>query len=141
MSATHQIARGLRNSNPGNLRHSRAYEWKGELEPDPDGFCRFDTAHNGLRALCRDLQSKGKRGLNTVRKVIEVYAPPNENDTEAYIASVSKALDVKPDDVLDLSAVGTVALFAKAITRHECGSVPYEVSAILAAAKDALGVG
>ena len=32
--ATIVPARGLRNKNPGNLRHSAAFAWLGEIEPD-----------------------------------------------------------------------------------------------------------
>ncbi len=133
-------ARGLRNNNPGNLRHSAAFKWRGEVDRDPQGFCIFDTAHNGLRACAVDVHSKWKRGLNTVRKIIAVYAPPNENDTAAYINAVCAALGAMQDAPLKLDGPGTLAVFVKAICRHENGSVPYDVSAIVAAARDALGL-
>lgn len=130
-------ARGLRNRNPGNLRHSPAIAWNGELEPDADGFCRFDSVQHGLRALCLDLATKWGRGLTTVRRIIEVYAPPSENPTAVYVTAVCAALGVKPDERIDLSEVGTLALLAKAIVRRECGSFPYTVHDLLRAAQDA----
>lgn len=141
MSGTLRPARGLRNRSPGNLRHNPAIKWRGEIEPDPEGYARFDTDHHGLRACALDIVTKWRRGLNTVRKIIEVYAPPSENDTAAYINAVCGAIGAMQDAPLKLDSPDMLARFVKAVVKHECGSVPYEVSAILAAAKDALGVG
>ena len=137
---TYLGARGLRNRNPGNLRHTAAFTWRGEIAPDPDGYCRFDSAHDGLRALALDLLTKWRRSLNTVRKVVEVYAPPSENPTQNYVANVAAALAVRPDETIDLSEIGTLAVFVKAVVRQECGSVPFVVDDLLSAARDAMGL-
>lgn len=133
-------ARGLRNNNPGNLRHSAEFTWDGELDPDADGYCVFVDAHHGLRALCKDLLAKWRRGLRSVRKITAVYAPPSENDTAAYVTNICAALHVGPDDPVDLNGIGTLTLYAKTVTRQENGSVPYQISEITAAARDALGM-
>lgn len=142
MSQTATLSRGLRNRNPGNLRHNAAFTWLGEIEPDAEGYARFDSDDHGLRAIALDVYTKWSRdGLRTVRAIIGKYAPPNENPTSNYIANVCAALGgIKPDDTLSLADVGTLALFVKAIVRQECGSVPYAVSVILAAVKEARGV-
>jgi hypothetical protein len=134
-------ARGLRNRNPGNLRHNAAFAWLGEIEPDGQNYCRFSSDHAGLRACALDILTKWRRdGLRTVRAIIGRYAPPSENPTANYIAHVAAALGVKPDDALDLAAPGTLSLFVKAVVRQECGSVPYTVGAVLDAVNAALGL-
>lgn len=133
-------ARGLRDNNPGNLRHTPAIKWRGELEPDADGYCRFDTAHNGMRAMMVDLHSKWLRGLNTVAKIIPPYAPPSENPTAVYIADVAKWWGVDPEAVFDLSKPSPLASLASAMMRQEDGAVPYGAGDVMAAALDALGL-
>ena len=46
----------------------------------------------GLRALYRDLQSKIKDFDGDVAKIINKYAPGNENKTQTYIDSVIKQI-------------------------------------------------
>jgi hypothetical protein len=132
-------ARGIRNRSPGNLRHSPAIAWQGELAPDADGYCRFDSDLNGIRAAALDILTKWRRdGLRTVRAILARYAPPAENPTANYVANVAAALAVKPDDPLDLSAAGSLALFVKAVIRQECGAVPYTIDTLMAAVNQAL---
>ena len=63
--------------------------------------------------------------LNTVRKIIAVWAPPAENNTAAYIDYVARTLDVDPDDTLCANRDTLIAL-ADAMTHVEHGkSVPH----------------
>ena len=39
-------------------------------------------------------------GLNTIRAIITRYAPPVENDTQAYIQTISQKTGLSPDRVL-----------------------------------------
>lgn len=137
MSATHTTARGLRDNNPGNLRDA-GIPWQGLVGHDDLGFCIFDTPHNGMRALSIDLHTKWKRGLNTIARIIPVYAPPNENDTAAYETAVCSSIGRAPDDVLNLNDLNELAKLTRAIVLHENGSVPYAATEIVAASKDAL---
>ena len=115
-------ARGIRNNNPGNIRHSSA-KWDGltaeKLDKD---FCTFIEMKYGCRALMKLLKTYvTSNKLNTVRGIITRYAPSNENNTNAYIQSVCKTLDVGPDEKLNFSILNTYLLVAKAIAKHECG--------------------
>lgn len=61
------IPRGIRNNNPGNIRHSD--QWKGLTpeQPDPD-FCTFSTPEYGIRAMGVILLNyQRKHGLKTIR--------------------------------------------------------------------------
>jgi len=109
--------RGFRNNNPGNLRYG--VKWLGVVGADPDGYAIFDKPENGVRAMGVDLLTKIARGVNTLRAVISVYAPPGDNNpTEAYIAEVSKWSGLDPDQVL---ARDDVPALANAMIRFENG--------------------
>ena len=119
--------RGIRNNNPGNIRHGQ--NWQG-LNPegrniDP-AFCVFKSPVFGIRALAKVLMNYKKiHGLNTVRQIISRYAPPNENQTKAYIQTVAQQIGVYPDTVIDIEERGILTVFIKAVIRMENGIQPY----------------
>lgn len=94
--------RGLRNNNPLNIRRT-ATQWIGlaPTQTDPE-FYQFQTLEYGWRAAFRLLTRTyfAKYGLDTIRKIIERWAPPNENNTEAYISAVSRNTGIPPDEPL-----------------------------------------
>lgn len=103
---------GIRNNNPGNLRPPGA----------STGFQKFETMQEGMAALDKNLQSYGTKGRNTIRKVISAWAPPSENDTDAYVATVAKRLGISPDAPLDMDNPLTRQVLGSAIALHENGS-------------------
>lgn len=109
---------GIRNNNPGNLRPG--HDWQG-MVGEHKGFVVFETIIYGLRALAMDLINKNLRGLDTVRKVVQVYAPPSENNTDAYIMSVCRYIGRKPDDPIKLTRT-TLIFLVQAIVAHENGA-------------------
>ncbi len=63
-------------------------EQKGETR-----FCVFRSPEWGIRALVKIIQTyERKYSLDTVRGIINRWAPPVENDTGSYISQVAKAL-------------------------------------------------
>lgn len=134
------VIRGIRNKNAGNLVISNN-NWIGKVpkELNTDGkFEQFVDTKGvnghiwGLRALLMDIRGDMfKDGLNTVRKLITSYAPEigsdgnKENDTLAYINSVSKKIGKKPDDLLTQADLIPVA---KAIVAHENSNYAYDDS-------------
>ncbi|MBQ7856830.1 MAG: structural protein P5 [Alistipes sp.] len=84
------MPRGLRNCNPGNIRHSTV-RYKGEVTPCSDkAFRQFESMAWGYRAMFVLLHTYAKKhGCYTIRSIISRYAPPSENNTEAYIRRVS----------------------------------------------------
>ena len=82
-------------NNPGNIRFLFSIKWKGQVGQD-GGFCVFDTLQDGARALCIDLLNAQEiHQLESVAEIIPHYAPPNENNTAAYIAAVCKDMSVR----------------------------------------------
>lgn len=112
--------RAERNNNPGNL------EFRGQAGAVPeDGsgrFAKFGSTAEGVSALAKQLNRYGERGLDTIKKIINTYAPSSENNTQAYIDALSKRLGVSGDQKLDLKDAGTLSGLIKGIAKHESGS-------------------
>ena len=65
--------RGIRNNNPGNIDYNPRNAWRGQLAHSPGiepRFARFDTAHNGLRALGKLLLNYRKLYGSTVPNAV-----------------------------------------------------------------------
>lgn len=81
--------RGLKNNNPLNIRKNNT-KWQGLAEAQTDkAFFVFVAPEWGYRAALKTLQNyKRAHGLTTIRQWVSRWAPPVENDTEAYIKVV-----------------------------------------------------
>lgn len=112
--------RGVRNSNPGNLRKSKD-QWEGAIGDDGE-FVIFDSPESGVRALAKNLQSYGRQGYDSIEKIINRWAPPNENDTQSYIDSVVAATGIPATQSLDLTNPDVLTSLSEAISFHETGS-------------------
>jgi len=111
---------GLRNNNPGNLRDAGIL-WRGRVGANK-GFTVFDSLENGVRAYSIDIRSKVNRGLNTINKIIPVYAPPSENNTSRYITDVVRLSGFSADKKLAVDG-DTLFKLAKAMFQVENGAV------------------
>lgn len=96
------MSRGLRNCNPGNIRHSRS-NFLGEVRPSRDAaFKQFESMAYGYRAMFVLLDSYRRRyGLSNIRAMISRWAPPVENHTEAYIRLVAERSGIDDGTTLD----------------------------------------
>ena len=132
--------RGEFNNNPGNIDRT-AIVWNG-MTADQSGdprFVVFNTPEDGIRALAKVLLSYyRKHGLNTVRQIVNRWAPPNENDSGAYVNHVAGTLGVGPDAVIDVTDPDVLERLVKAIIAHENGRVIYDDAVIVAAIDRAL---
>ncbi len=115
-------SRGLRNNNPGNIRISPT-RYRGEVQPSRDrAFKQFETMAWGYRAMFMLLQTYRKKyGLNTLRGIINRYAPPCENDTGAYVASVVRWSGVGADAAIPAADKNTMVSIVAAMSRVENG--------------------
>jgi hypothetical protein len=121
MSST--IARGIRNNNPGNLI-STNIDWQGKIpfSKNTDGkFEQFTSMDFGIRAMFKDLINDINKGKNTVRKLINEYAPPSENNTAQYIKDVCTSIGVTPDQKITSVNGEFLFMLAKAIIKKENG--------------------
>lgn len=111
-------SRGYRNNNPGNLRFIVTNPWNGQVGDD-GGYGIYSSPQLGTRALGKQLLKYAAAGRRTVRAIIATWAPPNENNTTAYVLDVAAQLDVDPDESLDVEfRLGDIA---RAIAKHENG--------------------
>lgn len=118
------MARGIRNNNPGNIRHGGS-QWQGmsAVQTD-DEYVQFDDPVYGIRAMAKLLKNYESRyGLDTIREIITRWAPPTENITSAYVAAVSQKLGASPDQKIDVAA--SLPKLVPAIIHHENGQQPY----------------
>lgn len=123
--------RGVRNNNPGNIEYNGT-QWKGLDSPPSDGrFARFVEPVYGIRALARVLDTYyRKHGINTVRGVINRWAPSTENDTGSYIEHVAEEVGASPDAPLNLTKPAVRVPLIAAIIEHENGQQPYATALI-----------
>ncbi|WP_312387852.1 hypothetical protein [Atlantibacter hermannii] len=112
--------RGLRNNNPGNLNYvGQAGATK---EGGPNGrFAVFETMQQGIAALYKQLQLYFSRGKDTIREIINTYAPSSENDTGAYVSAIAKKLGKGADEILNSSDTETIFNLMRGIIDHENG--------------------
>ncbi|MGE3708906.1 MAG: hypothetical protein AB7G35_04475, partial [Hyphomicrobiaceae bacterium] len=117
-------------NNVGNLRASPA-AWEGKGAPH-NGFETFATPQQGVNAAFKNLEAYGRANPQmTVAQAIARWAPPNENDTQGYIARLSESTGINPGmplvEVLKDPAVAATLL--DGITRIEKGGLPPGVTA------------
>lgn len=128
------ITRGERNSNPGNIDRN-ATKWKG-MSPDQSGdkrFVVFTSPVWGIRALAKLLLTYSTlypqdtaRDIDTVREIVNRWAPPVENDTGAYVKAVAQGVDVGPDEAIDVTDEAVMKKLTVAIITHENGRCVYD---------------
>ena len=126
--------RGIRNNNPLNIRHS-ADRWQGaRLEQTDKAFVQFISMPHGYRAAWKILESYWKYFNNLpkgfcVRNIITRWAPPTENDTDAYIRSVLAMSGLEGNEHFSQPSNGIdykrLELLIRAMTTIECG-IPYD---------------
>tara|TARA_R110002012_G_scaffold180475_1_gene346302 strand:- start:41 stop:622 length:582 start_codon:yes stop_codon:yes gene_type:complete len=91
-------------NNPGNIEAGQGYAGEtGEIYADR--FSIFGTPQMGVRSVFRDVGTKTKRHKGDLKKIINQYAPPNENDTENYYNFVREQIGsdtVTSDNMADV---------------------------------------
>ncbi|AXG72939.1 structural protein [Flavobacterium arcticum] len=124
-----ELARGLRNNNPGNLIRT-SIAWEGKIPHSNSADAKFEQFYElryGIRAMMRNLITHINKGTNTIEKLISKYAPSFENNTTAYINSVVSALGIPKTATLDLSEETIIAL-CKIIAMIENGNDSYAIT-------------
>jgi hypothetical protein len=98
---------------------------------EEERFCVFKQAKWGIRAIARTIityqdKRKAKDGsaIDTVQEIIDRWAPPIENDTDAYANYVRSKLYVERGEVVDVHSYKHMMPLVKAIVMHENGEQP-----------------
>ena len=133
------MTRGLRNNNPLNIRHSKD-KWQGTATTQTDrSFVQFESMAYGYRAAWKTLDTyclrfRRKRQPYNVRNIIARWAPPSENDTDAYVRAVVKLSGLggnenipRPHRYRNFERLEKTARLIAAMTCVECGIRWHEV--------------
>lgn len=120
------LPRGIRNNNPLNIR--KGNNWKGERPHQSDpSFEEFESIQMGLRAgfiILRNYQRISlapKMRANTIRKIINRWAPASENNTLKYIEAVAKRSGLNPDELIAYRDKPRMLAVVEAMCFVECG--------------------
>jgi hypothetical protein len=133
---TGQETRATRNNNPFNIVYGPAIGagnimWEGKLEYNPeieDTFERFQDNVYGYRAAVLNTLSQYDRGNKTVEQLIKIHAPQkgdiikgrNENPNQRnFINFVSKRLNVKPNQEINIKDRNVMREYAKSVSMFE----------------------
>ena len=94
--------RSVRNNNPGNIEMGSS-QWVGATPGTDSRFETFATPEHGVRAMTKTLYTyQDRHRLSTVNQMISRWAPPSENNTNAYASHVASAMGVDPNQPVDL---------------------------------------
>ena len=124
-----KMSRGLRNNNPLNIRRN-ATRWEGlAAEQKDSAFFSFVAPCWGYRAAFITLKNyKRLHGLATLAEWVARWAPPVENDTQAYIRTVLRLTSLGGKENLPQPSRGVdiprLERLLAAMTTVECG-LPY----------------
>lgn len=121
-----KLPRGIRNNNPLNIR--KGNNWKGEVSRSTDGeFEQFVSMQWGIRAGFKILKNYmtgygGRvKALTNIHDIIHRWAPPNENNSRAYIDSVCRFSGLHEFERLQFSDRNKMLALVDGMIRVECG--------------------
>lgn len=118
-------------NNPGCIKDNGITKWLGSNGQEK-GFVRFTEPLWGIRAMAIILRTyRQKYGLRTISAIIHRWAPESENNTIAYIGTVSDITGIKPNE--QLTTVGDYVQLIAAMIRVEMGKMPYSTHLISSA--------
>lgn len=142
VSGAPNAPRGIRNNNPGNIKDS-GIAWQGAVPGTDPSFVSFSSPEAGIRALALNAQHLQERdGAQTVGDLISKWAPESDhNDTQAYIADVSKRMGINPSTPIDLQDPTQLTALTNAIITHENGDNPYSPEQVQTGVMAAMGKG
>ncbi len=115
-------SRGLRNNNPGNIRHSSTVSYCGEIKGADKEFRTFEAMKWGYRAIFVVLHTYRLRyGICTIGEAIGRWAPHAENDTSAYIEFVVRLSGRSASEPYDTLSAEDMVPVVEAISWMENG--------------------
>lgn len=115
------IPRGIRNNNPLNIRRGSNWVGLSKHQTDP-AFCQFDSMTYGLRAGLIIIRTYMQRyNLTTIHAIVSRWAPPKENDTEAYVISVASMMMMHALQKFDFGDRARIVSLVAAMCKVETG--------------------
>lgn len=109
-----------------NIR--KGSSWRGERPVQSDlSFEEFVSMEWGVRAGLKLIRNHitgfgGRRPkANTIQKLVNVWAPPSENNTSAYVETVANAVGMYPFDIIHFDDRERILKIARAMAYVETG--------------------
>jgi hypothetical protein len=110
--------------------------------PNSGGFQEFDTPEAGIAAIGHQLDryvsgATTGRPVNTLRGIVNTWAPPSENDTPLLLRQAVQWTGIDPDQPVDLADPTTRGKVITAMIRNEQGgALPIDPAVIAKVAAD-----
>ena len=117
-------SRSWRNNNPGNIRKGSFADNSGAIGDD-GAFAVFPDEKTGFAAVVGLLRSQAYTNLS-LKDALFRYAPPVENDSDAYVASVVDKTGIAATTILRDLPIAKIRAFAAAIKQIEGWNVGSE---------------
>jgi hypothetical protein len=93
--------RGIRNNNPLNIEAGPFTQRQPGFAGSDGRFARFQTPEQGVGAASNLLDVyQTKHGLNTIKGIVNRWAPPGENNSSRYADFVARQMGVHPEQPL-----------------------------------------
>ena len=117
-------ARGIRNNNPLNIRHSKD-QWQGRREKQTDkSFVQFKSRVYGYRAAFVLLRNYITKGKDTIGKIIAKWAPSSDgNNTQSYINYVSSTTGISASHTLRWEDKDDLVEIVRSMAHMESGII------------------
>jgi hypothetical protein len=84
-------------------------------------FGVYPTMEAGIAQSVRQIQLNARRGDDTLARMVTRWAPPGENNTASYIAAVSRATGIAPNETLDVQDAALLRRLVAAMAVQENG--------------------
>lgn len=124
MKTTNPTPRGIRNNNPLNIRRYVHNDWLGKIHDDIAQDMEFEEFRHpkyGFRASFILIHRYIKQGYNSVRRIIERWAPSSDgNNIEVYL-SVLRSYGLNPNDVIIPLDWKSMSALVEGMFAVECG--------------------
>ena len=122
------VARGIRNNNPLNIRHSKD-QWQGRREKQTDkSFVQFKSRVYGYRAAFVLLRNYITKGKDTIGKIIAKWAPSSDgNNTQSYINYVSSTTGISASHTLRWEDKDDLVEIVRSMAHMESGIIEDKV--------------
>lgn len=120
-------SRADRNFNPGNIEDGNFAKNQPGYVGGDGRFAKFETMEAGEAAQTALLQSYGRRGFDTVQKVIDRWSPQSDptnpsGSTRNYMDYVASRMGVDPGEQLNLASPEVAARLRTAMYEFESGN-------------------
>lgn len=107
------LPRGIRNANPGNIRPSERYVWRGQKGVDPDKYCIFEAPIYGIRAMAIIIVNYIEHhDIDTIEGVINRWSGDTPIIKNAYADYVSRWTGINADLPFPFDTLGAKAIEA-----------------------------